>query len=83
MTDEEYMTKFMDLLRYVPYLKNEKAKVHRFFCRFPLAFKYLIECDEPGSLEEVIGKLKHYYEQLNHKIESQQHWKGKEKTKGK
>ena len=27
MIDEEYMTKFMELLRYVLYLKDEKAKV--------------------------------------------------------
>ena len=26
MIDEEYMTKFLELLRYVPYLKDEKAK---------------------------------------------------------
>jgi len=30
MTDEEYMTKFLELLRYVPYLKVEKTKVQRF-----------------------------------------------------
>ena len=27
MTHEEYMTKFMELLRYVPYLKDEKTKI--------------------------------------------------------
>ena len=27
MTYEEYMTKFLELLRYVPYLEDEKAKV--------------------------------------------------------
>lgn len=27
MTDEEYMTKFLELLRYVPYLKDEKTKI--------------------------------------------------------
>jgi len=30
MTDEEYMTKFLELLTYVPYLKYEKAKVQLF-----------------------------------------------------
>lgn len=59
MTDEEYMTKFLDLLRYVLYLTNEKAKVQWFFSGFTLAFKDQIEYDEPRSLEEVIGKLKH------------------------
>ena len=27
-TNEEYTSKFMELLIYVPYLKEEKAKVH-------------------------------------------------------
>ena len=27
MTDDEYTNKFLELLRYVPYLKEEKAKV--------------------------------------------------------
>ena len=59
MTNEEYMTKFPELLRYVSYLKDERAKVHIFFNGFPLAFKDRIEYDEPQSLEEFIAKLKH------------------------
>jgi len=59
MTNEEYMTKFLELLRYVPYITNEKAKFERFVSGFPLAFRDQIEYDEPRSLEEVIGKLKH------------------------
>ena len=27
MTDEEYISRFMELLRYVPYLKEEKANI--------------------------------------------------------
>lgn len=62
MTNEEYMTKFLELLRYVPYLKNEKKKVQSFISGFPLEFKDWIEYDEPWLLEEVIRKLKHLYE---------------------
>lgn len=58
---EEYMTKFLELLRYVPYLKDEKTKVQSFMSGLPLAFKYRIEYDEPRSLEEVIRKLEHCY----------------------
>ena len=50
---------------------------------FPLAFRDRFEYDEPRSLEEVIGKLKHCYEQSKRKNESQQGWKGKNKGKGK
>jgi len=32
------------------------------FSGFPLAFRDQIEYDEPQSLEEVIGKMNHFYE---------------------
>ena len=71
MTDEEYTTKFLELLRYVLYLTNEKTKVQRFVSGLPLVFRDQIEYDEPRSLKEVIGKLKHCYEQSKCKNESQ------------
>lgn len=37
MTDDKYMTKFLEFLRYVPYLKDEKTKFHRFMSGIPLA----------------------------------------------
>jgi len=48
-----------------------------------LAFKDQIEYDEPRLLEEVIGNLKHGYEQSKHKAKSKQGWKGNDKSKGK
>lgn len=30
LTDDEYTNRFLELLRYMPYLREEKAKVHRF-----------------------------------------------------
>ena len=83
MTNEEYMTKFLDLLKYVSYIKYNKAKVQWFFNDFPLAFRDQIEYDEPWSLDEVIGRLKHCYEQSKCKNESQHGWKGKDKSRGK
>lgn len=70
MTDEEYTTMFLELLRYALYLKDEKVKVHIFFSGFSLAFRDQIEYDEPHSLEEIIGKWKHCYEQSKHKTKS-------------
>jgi len=77
MTYEEYTNNFLGFLRYVPCLKNEKAKTHIFFSGLPLAFKDKIEYDEPLSLEEVIGKLQHYYGKSNGKTKYQQDCKGK------
>lgn len=62
MTDEEYTNIFLKLLRYVPYIKDEKEKIQSFINEFPLLFKYHIEFYEPQSLEEAIRKLKHCYE---------------------
>jgi len=39
MTDEEYTSKFLELLRNLTYLKDEKEKFQIFFSGFPLAFR--------------------------------------------
>jgi len=46
-TVEEYTTRFMELLRYVSYLKDDKAKTQRFINGLLLSFKDQIEFDEP------------------------------------
>ena len=83
MADKECTTNLLELLRYVLYLKDEKAKVHKFFSGLPLTFRDHIEYDEPRTLEEVIVKLKHFYEQSKRKTKYQHGWKGKDKGKGK
>lgn len=40
MIDEEYTSIFLELLRYVPYLGEEKAKVHIFISGFPVSYKH-------------------------------------------
>ena len=62
MTDDENTSRFLELLRYVLYLIEEKAKIQRFISGFPLTFKDRIEFDEPRSLEDAIRKLRHFYE---------------------
>ena len=70
MTVEKYTSIFLELFRYVPYIKEEKVKIQRFFNGFLVAFKDKIEFYEPRPLEEYIRKLKHYYEQSKNKTES-------------
>jgi len=62
MTIDEYTSRFLELLIYVPYIKEEKAKVRRFISGLLVAYIYWIDFDEPRSLEEAIRKLKHCYE---------------------
>ena len=48
-----------------------------------MAFKDRMAFDEPRSLEEAIKKLKHCYEQSNHRSKTKPDWKGNAKNKGK
>ena len=59
---EEYENKFLDLLRYVRYIKDEKVKIQRFLSGLPQSYKDKIEFYEPRNLEEVIGKDTYCYE---------------------
>ena len=70
--DGEYTRRLQELLRYVPYLKEEKAKIQRFINGLLITFKDKIEFDEPRSLEEAIWKLKHCYEQSKRRSETNQ-----------
>jgi len=83
MTDDEYTSKFLELLRYVPHLKEEKAKIERFPSGLSMAFKDTIEFDEPRSLEETLWKLKHCYKQSKYRTETKLYWIGNAKNKGK
>ena len=51
---DEYTIKFLELLRYVPYLKDEKANIQRFNSGLTMEFKDRIEFNELRSLEEAI-----------------------------
>ena len=51
MTDNEYTSKFLELLRYVSYLTGEKAKIQRFISGLLATIKDRIEFDEPRSLD--------------------------------
>jgi hypothetical protein len=55
------------LLRYVPYIKEEKEK----------DYHNMIEFDETKTLEDTIRKERYSYEQLGHRIEPREGWKQK------
>lgn len=83
LTDEEYTSRFVELLRYVPYHKEEKENIHRFVSGILVALKDMIAFNEPRSLEEAIRKLKHFYEQSKCRFKTKQNWKGNDKNKWK
>ena len=57
-TMEEFVTKFVNLQCYVPYLREEKARVYRFINCLPLKYKEKIEFDMPKAMDEEIRKAK-------------------------
>ena len=69
MTMKDLDGKFLILLRYVPYLVDEKPKVHRFLSCLPYHIKDRIEYDNPKTLEEAMRKSNFCFEQ-NRKKES-------------
>ena len=74
---EEYANTFLELLRYVIYIKYEKVKIQCFLSGLPQSYKYQIEFYEPKTLEEAIRKAKYFYNQSKSKTNYQKVWKNK------
>eukprot|EP00253_Pinus_taeda_P016739 PITA_16739 len=60
---DEFITRFTSLLRYIPYIKEEKAKVRRFISSLPLYMRERIEFDNPKTMDKVIRKVRICYQQ--------------------
>eukprot|EP00253_Pinus_taeda_P032829 PITA_32829 len=66
-TMDEFITRFTSLLCYVPYIREEKAKVQRFVSSLPPYMRERIEFDNPKSMDEVIRKARICYQQSKQK----------------
>eukprot|EP00253_Pinus_taeda_P022539 PITA_22539 len=81
-TIDEFVTKFTSLLRYVPYIREEKAKVQRFVSSLPLTMRERIEFDNPKTMDESIRKARLCYQQNKSKGEnSGKRWTDKRDSK--
>ena len=80
-TMEEYANKFLELLRYVKYIKDEKVKIQRFLSGLPQSYKDRIEFYELRTLEEAIRKDKYCYEQIKGTPDYHKAWKDKKNEK--
>ena len=81
MTMEEYANKFLELLRYVRYIRDNKVKIQRFLSGLPQAWKERIEFDELRTIEEAIKKAKYCYDQNKGTLDIHKAWKDKKKEK--
>jgi hypothetical protein len=76
---ENYVNIFLELLRYVPYIKDEKVKMKHFLSGMPQYFQDQIEFNDPKTLEDTIRKEKRCYDRSKHEMEHNKVWKKKEK----
>ena len=76
MSIKELSSKFLSLLRYVPYIIDENPKIERCLSCFPTSFKDRIEFDNPKTLEEAMIKSNFCYKQSK-KREIIPNWKDK------
>ena len=76
MSMKELSSKFLSLLRYVPYIIDEKQKIQRFRSCLPASFKDRIDFDNPKTLEEAMIKTELCYGQ-GRKREPLPNWKTK------
>jgi hypothetical protein len=56
MTMEDLINKFMELLRFILYIWEDKVKIQRFLRCLPQSYRDRIEFDNPKSLSEVFKK---------------------------
>jgi hypothetical protein len=51
MTIDGFERRFLDLLNYVSFIKDEKVKIHRYLSGFPSFISDKIQYDDPKTLE--------------------------------
>ena len=56
MTMDDFINIFLDLLHYVPYIKDEKVKIQQFLGCLPRKFRQRIEFDMPKTLDTTLHK---------------------------
>ena len=81
MTMDEYNKRFFDLMKYVGFRKDEKVKIQRVLNELPSFYSDKIQYDNPRTLEEIIRRAKHLYEQSRGRPIFQKAWNGKMKGK--
>ena len=81
MTIDEYERKFLEMLKYVSFIKNETFKIQRYLSGYPPFISEKIQYDDPKTLEETIRRDKFLYDQQNARPNFQKSWEDKKKFK--
>jgi hypothetical protein len=62
MSIDEYERRFLELLKYVPFIKDEPVKIQRYLSGLPPSIGDKIQYDYPKTMEETIRSEKCVYE---------------------
>ena len=62
MTMDDFINIFIDLLHYVPYIKDEKVKIQQFLGCLPTNFQERIEFKMPKTLDTTLHTTRLFYE---------------------
>jgi hypothetical protein len=81
MPIDEYERRFLELLKYVPFIKDETVKIQTYFSGFPSFISEKIQYDDPKTLEETIRRVKCLYDQQKARPTFQKDWEDKKKFK--
>jgi hypothetical protein len=77
MTMEDLINKFLELLRFVPYIHEDKVKIERFLSFLPQSYKDKIKFDNPKFLSELLRKSRMCYYQYKQWSDFPKSWKDK------
>jgi len=78
---DDFFNKIMNLLRYVPYLKEEKAKIQRFVSCLSFSYREIIEFDNPKTMDQTIRKENLCFYQNHKKYDNSKGWMTKKNEK--
>ena len=62
MTMEAFINRFLDMLHYLPYIKEKNLNIQHFFGCLPPNFRERIEFDIPKTLDATLQKSRLCYE---------------------
>ena len=68
MTMEAYEKRFLEFLKYVYFVKDEKVNIHRFVSGLPYFYSDKIQYDRSKNLKEFVWMTKNLYDQNKNKF---------------
>jgi hypothetical protein len=81
MTIDEYERRFLELLKYVSFIKEGSVKIHRNLSGLSPFIRDNIQYDDPKTMKETIRREKFLYEQQRENTTFQKAWEDKKKFK--